>query len=113
MNPDLHRRVVQRDGCLMARFDRSHECRDQWGDPHGPWDLEKLTVEHVWMDSEKLPGHFYAAKGKKAPDTEFTLVGLCGYLNGGGMRTPTAEFREFARAHLVKLKETASAQSQG
>jgi hypothetical protein len=118
VTPDLHRKIVQRDGCLMARFDRSHQCRDRWGNPHGPWDLDKLTVEHVWMDSEKLPGHFYAAKGKKAPNSEFTLVGLCGALNGGSTQTPTAAFRVYAREYLIAKRHIAEeearrAQSQG
>lgn len=118
VSPDLHRKVVQRDGCLMARYDRGHQCRDKWGNPHGPWDLDRLTVEHVWMDSEKLPGHFAAAKGSRAPSTEFTLVGLCGFVNGGSTSTPTASFRAFAREWLIAKrqiaeKEAARAERQG
>jgi hypothetical protein len=40
--------VIQRDRyCVAAALDLLHECRDAWGQPHAPYDMEKLTLEHV------------------------------------------------------------------
>lgn len=45
---ELRVRVIVRDGaCILSLLDRSHSCRDQWGDPHRPDDIAKLTLEHV------------------------------------------------------------------
>lgn len=41
--------VINRDRqCVAALLDLSHnECRDQWGEPHVPSAVMKLTLEHV------------------------------------------------------------------
>ena len=45
---DLRALVINRDGgCLLAELDPIHECEDQWGRGHSPYDLSKLTLEHV------------------------------------------------------------------
>ena len=45
---DLRALVIARDGgCILALIDRGHSCRDQWGEPHRPDQLDKLTLEHV------------------------------------------------------------------
>ena len=45
---ELRAIVINRDGgCLLARFDELHECEDQWGTRHSPYDLSRLTLEHV------------------------------------------------------------------
>lgn len=92
VTPDLHRRIVQRDGCIVARYDRHHECRDAFGNVHGPWALERLTVDHVKDD---------LMMGKRAPSDEFHLVGMCHAANVG---VPDRGLRAFEREYLAGLK---------
>jgi hypothetical protein len=95
VTPDLHRRIVQRDGCLLARYDRTHECRDGFGNVHGPWSLERLTVEHVKDDLRM---------GQRAPSDEFHLVGLCAHAN---VSVPDKGFRAYAREYLAAKRAIA------
>jgi len=95
VTPDVHRRVVQRDGCLAARFDPAHVCRDQWGTVHSPWDLDRLTVDHV-KDQARM--------GKRAPSDEFHLVGMCW---AGNVGVPSHALRVFEREYLRRLREEA------
>lgn len=46
---ELRRAVIARDGaCIIALIvDKSHVCRDQWGEPHRSDDTARLTLEHV------------------------------------------------------------------
>lgn len=45
---ELHDVVILRDRqCVAAALDRSHQCRDKWGEEHEPFDLDKLTLDHV------------------------------------------------------------------
>lgn len=96
VTPDLHRKIVQRDGCIVVRFDPSHICRDAWGARHGPWDLECLTVDHV-KDQ--------AMMGKRAPSDEFHLVGMCA---GANIGVPSRALRIFEREYLRQRREEAS-----
>lgn len=93
VSPALHRAVVQRDGvCVASRFDPAHVCADQWGRPHAPWDLEKLTVDHVHLDGGTM--------GKRAEDDMGHLVAMCAAANIGA---PSHELRAFERAWLARL----------
>jgi hypothetical protein len=66
---DLHDAILARDGmCVAARLDRSHRCRDEWGERHEPDALSKLTVEHV-KDEPMM--------GKRAPSDEAHMLALC------------------------------------
>ena len=86
----LHDLIVQRDRqCFAHRIDPRHQCRDEWGDPHSPYDLVKLTVEHINDGG--------AIMGKRAPDDPAHLVALCGDANVGG---PSRELRWAARDYL-------------
>ena len=45
---ELRAIVINRDGaCLLALLDPTHLCEDQWGQGHSPYDLSRLTLEHV------------------------------------------------------------------
>ena len=40
--------VILRDRiCVAALLDKTHVCRDKWGEEHEPYDLSKLTLDHV------------------------------------------------------------------
>lgn len=81
---DLHYAVVLRDGrcCLAFLGDPRHVCRDQWGDPHAPTALHKLTVEHV----REHPG------GRRRDEYGW-LVAMCatGNVNHEGSTTETRQ----------------------
>lgn len=63
----VRRYVLERDRrCFAQIVDAGHECRDRWGEPHRPTDLDKLTIEHV-RD---------AAGGSRFDDPEH-LVAMC------------------------------------
>lgn len=62
---ELHDHVLRRDGCCVISFmDRSHTCRDRWGEEHDPTVLGRLTLEHVRTDPGGMrrhdPGHIVA-----------------------------------------------------
>lgn len=62
----LRTEVINRDRqCVAALLDLSHECRDQWGQPHVPGALLKLTLEHV-----------KDRRGRRFDD-EFHCIALC------------------------------------
>jgi hypothetical protein len=66
---ELHDAILIRDGiCVAALLDRGHVCRDEWGQPHAPTDLYRLTVEHV-KDEPRM--------GKRAPSDESHMMALC------------------------------------
>ena len=46
---ELRRLVIERDRCCVVWLvaDRSHICRDRWGEAHPADDMERLTLEHV------------------------------------------------------------------
>lgn len=48
---ELRETVLLRDGeCVAFTVDRSHICRDRWGQEHTPDDLASLTLGHVRKD---------------------------------------------------------------
>lgn len=48
---DLRIEVLTRDReCVAFTVDRSHICRDRWGQEHAPDDLVSLTLGHVRKD---------------------------------------------------------------
>ena len=45
---ELRAIVINRESaCLLALLDPTHLCEDQWGQGHSPYDLSRLTLEHV------------------------------------------------------------------
>ena len=88
--PETRAAVFRRDGqCLLFVIDASHVCRDQWGEPHAPDDMGKLTIEHVRTD----PG------GMRRSD-QWHLVAMChhGNVNHAGS---TTEARALLNAYLA------------
>jgi hypothetical protein len=69
VTPAVRQQVLDRDRqCVAALLDRSHQCRDTWGEPHSPWDRARLTIEHV-KDEPMM--------GKRAPSDPGHLVAMC------------------------------------
>ena len=49
----VHDFVLKRDGgCVAAKIDPAHACRDQWSNVHGPHVLRLMTLDHI----KKEPG---------------------------------------------------------
>ena len=87
---DIREDVFERDrGCVLARLDKAHQCRDQWNTPHPSWELGRMSLEHV-KDELRM--------GKRAPSDPAHMVTLCWSAN---LRPPTkaqrAMFREYLR----------------
>lgn len=81
--------VINRDGvCLGYVHDPTHQCANQWGDRHGPYDLDEMTLEHV-------PGVHGPTDVRR--DDEAHCVTLCSRLNVGA---PSHALREFLRQRL-------------
>lgn len=84
--------VINRDRmCAGFLADPMHQCRNRYGDPHQPDDLEQLTLEHC-------PGVHGPADIRR--DDEQHCGTLCYALNVGG--TP-AWARAWIRDHLRDL----------
>ena len=99
---DVRREVLARDRmCIAYRMDNEHRCRDQWGDAHSPFDVERLTLEHV---KEHL------TLGRRAPSDPAHLVALCGGTNVG---VPSKAMREAFRQYLATLYPAAWADFLG
>jgi hypothetical protein len=85
--------VLNRDGgCVMARFDLTHECRTRFGLAHEPSTLDLLTVEHV-KDALRM--------GRRAPSDRRHMVALCGLAND---RVPSKEARAILRLYLAEVE---------
>jgi len=84
--------VLRRDGaCVLWQLDRDHLCKDAWGTPHKPTDLDRLTMEHV---KDEL------AMGKRAPSDPQHLVALCAHANIG---VPSKAQRALLRQYLREV----------
>ena len=96
VTPELVAALHARDrGCVLARIDPDHGCRDAWGMPHAPTDLGRLTVDHVKTELRM---------GKRAPsDLAHTLL-LCAAANVG---VPSKSERVAMRAYLASVEEAA------
>lgn len=92
MKDGLRETVFRRDGgCVLAKLEPGHECRDVWGARHLPTELWRLTLEHV-KDELRM--------GVRAPSDEAHMVALCGYANN---RPPTKKQRALMRIYLASL----------
>jgi hypothetical protein len=82
--------IYSRDGgCVLARLEEGHVCRDQWNQVHAPNDFDRLTLEHVHTDGSMM--------GKRAPSDERHMVTLCAAANIG---VPSRKQRNAFRAYL-------------
>lgn len=86
--------VLARDrGCVAAKVEPAHVCRDMFGYPHAPTDLARLTLEHV---KDQL------AMGRRAPSDPAHLLALCYGTNVG---VPSKELRAAFRSYLKAVEE--------
>ena len=93
VTPELHRYILQRDcQCVLHLFDPLHQCFDRWGEWNWPFDLEALTVDHVWREGEG------AHAGKRAPSDRWHLVAMCW---AGNAKPPSHDEREAERRYLL------------
>lgn len=89
---ELRWAVFRRDGgCFMVRLNPEHVCYDQWGEPHAPNALDKLTLEHV-KDHPRM--------GRRAPSDARHLVALCWTANVG---VPSKQARAAMREYLASV----------
>jgi hypothetical protein len=90
---ELHARVLRRDtACFIYLYvDRQHICADRWNRSHSPYELAKLTVDHV-KDEPMM--------GVRAPDDERHLVAMCWRGNVG---VPSKAVRAAEREYLAAL----------
>lgn len=94
VTPELHAAVLVRDrGCILAKIEPDHLCRDTWGTPHASTDLAKLTLEHVHDG--------YGQMGKRAPSDRRHLLALCAAANVGA---PSKSQRAAFRAYLAAVE---------
>ena len=82
---------VRDEGCVLAKLEPDHECRDVWGQKHSPNNFDRLSLEHVKSDLRM---------GVKAPNDPEHLVALCGYTN---VNVPSKAQRALMRAYLREL----------
>lgn len=92
VTPDVRAAVMGRDGgCVLAGLDLTHQCRDQWGNPHSPTDLSRMTLEHV-KDELRM--------GVRAASDPMHLVVMCWSAND---RVPTKAQRVAIREYLASF----------
>jgi len=92
VTPEVRAAVLRRDGqCVAAKYELGHACRDQWGTPHRPDDLDKLTLDHVHEG--------YGMLGKRAPSDMGHLISACWAAHLGGWTT-TKQHRALIRVIL-------------
>jgi len=92
VTPEVRQLVLRRDRhCILLRLDWSHQCRDQWGNVHSSYDLDRLTLEHV-KDALMM--------GRRAPSDPAHLVAMC---YSGNVGVPSKEQRQAIRAYLREV----------
>jgi len=82
---------VRDGGCVLAKLEPGHVCRDVWSQPHASNDFDRLTLEHVKSE---------LAMGKRAPSDMEHLVALCGLAN---FEVPSKVQRALFRAYLARF----------
>jgi hypothetical protein len=80
---------IRDGGCVLAKLEPGHECRDIWSQRHAANDFDRLTLEHVKSDLRM---------GVRAENDEAHLVALCGYANN---RPPSKTQRALMREYLA------------
>ena len=91
VTPELRQAVLERDGwgCVLARLDPTHMCRDRWGERQPAfWEL---TIEHVKSELRA---------GVRAPSDMAHLVAMC---YGGNVGVPSKVQRNAIRAYLESV----------
>jgi hypothetical protein len=89
VTPEVRETVLLRDReCVLVKRDPLHVCRDQWGNWHVPWHLDKLSLEHVKDDLRM---------GVRAPSDPAHLVAMC---HAANVAVPSKEVRAWMREYL-------------
>ena len=89
---ELRLAVFARDGaCVLSKLETDHQCRDQWGTPHDPREVNRLSLEHVKSDLRA---------GLRAPSDLRHLVAMCW---SGNVGVPSKESRALIRAYLLEV----------
>jgi hypothetical protein len=92
VTPEVREEVLRRDRrCFLSRIEPSHQCRDAWGTPHSPFDLDRCTLDHVKRE---------ARMGRRAPSDPAHLLAMCASANVG---VPSKAVREAERSYLAEL----------
>lgn len=91
VSPEVRERVLRRDGRCFLADEPGHVCRDLWGTPHAPDDLDRLSLEHVKTE---------LAYGRRAPSDERHLLALCAFAN---VSVPSKAQRARMRAYLAEV----------
>lgn len=90
---ELRRTVQERDRvCVALQTGFDHQCKDQWGKPHGAGEYRRLSLEHV---KDEL------MMGKRAPNDREHCVAVCYAIN---LRPPTKAMREAFREYLARVE---------
>ena len=80
---------IRDGGCVLAKLEPGHVCRDVWSQVHAPNDFDRLTLEHVKTDLRM---------GVRAENDMDHLVALCGLANFEvPSKAQRALFREYLR----------------
>lgn len=82
--------LIRDGGCVAAKLDPTHGCRDQWGLPLTSTSLNAMTLDHV-KDEPMM--------GKRAPSDPAHLVTLCwfAHINSSWATSHRPELREYLR----------------
>jgi hypothetical protein len=84
--------VLRRDAmCFLYRVDDKHYCHDAFGNPHSPFDRDRLTLDHV-KDQPRM--------GKRAPSDPAHLVAMC---HASNVAVPSKTVRELERQYLREV----------
>lgn len=93
VTPALREYIMRRDrGCVAAKVDPEHQCRNQWGDTHAATDLDQMTIEHV---------HDHARLGLRAASDKDHCLTLCWASNVLGW---ASAHRDIERAYLARVE---------
>jgi len=95
VTPETARTVLLRDGmCIRTLLGDDHECRDAFGTPHRPDDLDRLTLDHVHDGGGMM--------GRRAKSDPAHLVAVDFGSHLGGWSTAKVN-RERVRAYLERV----------
>jgi hypothetical protein len=82
---------IRDGGCVLAKLEPGHVCKDVWNQVHAPNDFDRLTLEHVKSDLRM---------GVRAENDMDHLVALCGLAN---FEVPSKAQRAMFREYLAKV----------
>jgi hypothetical protein len=94
VDDSLRVEVLKRDGvCFLRTLYEDHVCFDKFDEQHASTDLDKLEVDHFWLDGAHM--------GDRAPSDLAHLVAMCHWANV--IHKPTREERAAERDYSRRL----------